>query len=107
MFARVITAQADTEGVDDAVELARRQLPAARQRPGFQGYQLLSNAESHSRAGTRLSRTIATAGARSTGTTITASTASSQLSRPENSRKPAPQAISRLSESAITNAADG
>jgi heme-degrading monooxygenase HmoA len=45
MFARVITAQADAERVDDAVELARRQLPAARQRPGFQGYQLLSNAE--------------------------------------------------------------
>jgi heme-degrading monooxygenase HmoA len=45
MFARVITAQADTERVDDAIDLAERQLPAARQRPGFQGYHVLSNAE--------------------------------------------------------------
>ena len=45
MFARVITAQADTERVGDAIDLAERQLPAARQRPGFQGFQLLSNAQ--------------------------------------------------------------
>jgi heme-degrading monooxygenase HmoA len=45
MFARMITAQADTEKIGDAIDLAERQLPAARQRPGFQGYQLLFNAE--------------------------------------------------------------
>jgi heme-degrading monooxygenase HmoA len=45
MFARVITAQADPESVDDAVDLAERQLPVARQRPGFQGYYVLSNSE--------------------------------------------------------------
>jgi heme-degrading monooxygenase HmoA len=45
MFARVITAQADTEKIGDAIDFAERQLPAAQQRPGFQGYQLLSNAE--------------------------------------------------------------
>ena len=45
MFARVITAQADPERVDDAIDLAERQLPTARQRPGFQGYYVLSDAE--------------------------------------------------------------
>lgn len=45
MYARVITAQAGTEGLDGAVRLAERQLPGARQMPGFKGYYLLSDAE--------------------------------------------------------------
>ena len=45
MFARVITAQAGTEGFDGAIRLAEQQLPAARQMPGFQGYYLLTDAE--------------------------------------------------------------
>jgi heme-degrading monooxygenase HmoA len=45
MFARLITAQAGAEGVDGAIRFAERQLPAARQMPGFKGYYLLSNAE--------------------------------------------------------------
>jgi heme-degrading monooxygenase HmoA len=45
MFARVITAQAGAEGFDDVIALAEQQLPAARQRPGFQGFYLLANEE--------------------------------------------------------------
>jgi hypothetical protein len=35
MFARVITAQAGTEGFDGTVRLAEQQMPGARQQPGF------------------------------------------------------------------------
>ncbi len=45
MFARVITAQAGTEGFDGAIRLAEQQLPAARQMPGFKGYYLLTDSE--------------------------------------------------------------
>jgi heme-degrading monooxygenase HmoA len=45
MFARVTTAQAGAGGFDDIVGLAERQLPAARQRPGFQGFYLLADDE--------------------------------------------------------------
>ena len=45
MFARVITAQAGSEGFDGAIRLAEQQLPGARQLPGFKGYYLLTDAE--------------------------------------------------------------
>lgn len=45
MFARVITAQAGAEGFDNIIGLAERQLPSARQRPGFQGFYLLADDE--------------------------------------------------------------
>ena len=45
MFARVITAQAGTEGIDGAIRLAGQQLPGARQMPGFSGYYLLTDAD--------------------------------------------------------------
>jgi heme-degrading monooxygenase HmoA len=45
MFARVITARAGAEGFDGAIRLAEQQLPGARQMPGFQGYYLLTDAE--------------------------------------------------------------
>jgi heme-degrading monooxygenase HmoA len=45
MFARVITAQAGAEGFDNIIGLAEQQLPAARQRPGFQGFYLLADDE--------------------------------------------------------------
>jgi heme-degrading monooxygenase HmoA len=45
MFARVITAQTGAEGVGPVVDLAERQLPAARQRPGFQGFYVLTDEE--------------------------------------------------------------
>jgi heme-degrading monooxygenase HmoA len=45
MFARVITAQAGAEGFDGTIGLAEQQLPGARQMPGFQGYYLLTDAE--------------------------------------------------------------
>ena len=45
MFARVITAQTGTEGIDGAVRLAGQQLPGAREMPGFSGYYLLTEAE--------------------------------------------------------------
>ena len=45
MFARVITAQAGAEGFGNIVSLAEQQLPAARQRPGFQGFYLLADDE--------------------------------------------------------------
>ena len=46
MFARVITAQAGTQGFDGFIRMAREQLPGARQQSGFQGYYLLTDAES-------------------------------------------------------------
>ena len=45
MFARVITAQAGAEGFDTIISLAEQRLPAARQRPGFQGFYLLADDE--------------------------------------------------------------
>ena len=45
MFARVITAQPGSEGFDGLIGLAEQQLPAARQRPGFQGFYLLADDE--------------------------------------------------------------
>ena len=45
MFARVITAEAGTAGLDGAVRLAEQQLPGARQKPGFRGYYLLTDPE--------------------------------------------------------------
>jgi heme-degrading monooxygenase HmoA len=44
MFARVITAQAGTEGFDGTTRLFQQQLPVARQQPGFAGYYLLTDA---------------------------------------------------------------
>ncbi len=46
MFARVVTAQAAAEGFDSVTRLAREQLPAARQQPGFRGFYVLSDPES-------------------------------------------------------------
>jgi heme-degrading monooxygenase HmoA len=45
MFARVITAQAGPQGLDNFIDLAREQLPGASQLPGFKGAYLLTNAE--------------------------------------------------------------
>lgn len=45
MFARVITAQAGPQGLDGFMGLAREQLPAASQQPGFKGFYVLTNAE--------------------------------------------------------------
>jgi len=45
MFARVITAQAGPDGFDSTIRLAGQQLPGARQQPGFNGYYLLTDAE--------------------------------------------------------------
>jgi heme-degrading monooxygenase HmoA len=45
MFARVITAQAGTQGFDGIIRLARQQLPGASQMPGFSRYYLLTDAE--------------------------------------------------------------
>jgi heme-degrading monooxygenase HmoA len=45
MFARVITAQAGAEGFDNLIRLAQRQLPGARQQPGFEGFYLLTDDE--------------------------------------------------------------
>jgi heme-degrading monooxygenase HmoA len=44
-FARVITAQAGATGFDDFIRFAQEQLPSARQRPGFRGFYLLTDAE--------------------------------------------------------------
>jgi len=46
MFARVITAQAGTQGFDGLIGVARDQLPGAGQQPGFKGFYLLTDAES-------------------------------------------------------------
>jgi heme-degrading monooxygenase HmoA len=45
VFARVVTAQAGPQGFDEIIALAERQLPKARQRPGFQGFNVLTNDE--------------------------------------------------------------
>lgn len=45
MFARVITAQAGAEGFDNAIRLFQQQLPDALQRPGFQGFYLLTDVD--------------------------------------------------------------
>jgi heme-degrading monooxygenase HmoA len=45
MFARVIAAQAAPDQLDGAIALARDQLPAEAQRPGFRGFYLLTDAE--------------------------------------------------------------
>jgi heme-degrading monooxygenase HmoA len=45
MFARVVTAQAGAQGLDRFIGIAREQLPGASQQPGFQGFYLLTNAE--------------------------------------------------------------
>jgi heme-degrading monooxygenase HmoA len=45
MFARVITAQAGAEGLDNAIRLFQQQLPGARRRPGSQGFYLLTDGE--------------------------------------------------------------
>jgi heme-degrading monooxygenase HmoA len=46
MFARVITAQAGTQGFDSLIRVVREQLPGASQQPGFKGFYLLTDAES-------------------------------------------------------------
>ena len=46
MFARVITAQAGTQGFDSFIRVAREQLPGARQQPGLKGYYVLTDPES-------------------------------------------------------------
>ena len=45
MFARVITAQAEPHGLDGVIEVFGQQLPGARQQPGFNGFFLLTDAE--------------------------------------------------------------
>jgi len=45
MFARVITAQTQPQGLDAVIDLFRDQLPGARELPGFIGFNLLTNAE--------------------------------------------------------------
>lgn len=43
MFARVITAQAGAGGFNNLIRLAQRELPNARQQPGFRGFYLLTD----------------------------------------------------------------
>jgi heme-degrading monooxygenase HmoA len=45
MFARVITAQAGSQGFDSFLALAREQLPGASEQPGFKGFYVLTSAE--------------------------------------------------------------
>jgi hypothetical protein len=45
MFARVITAQAGPQGFDSCIGLVEEQLPGASQQPGFEGFYVLTNAE--------------------------------------------------------------
>lgn len=45
MFARVITAKAGPEGFDGFIDLAQQQLPGASQQPGFNGFYVLTSAE--------------------------------------------------------------
>lgn len=45
MFARVITAKAGADGLDNAVRLFQQQLPGARQQPGFEGFYILTDIE--------------------------------------------------------------
>jgi heme-degrading monooxygenase HmoA len=45
MFARVITAQAGPQGFDSFLGVAKAQLPGASQQSGFNGFYLLTDAE--------------------------------------------------------------
>ena len=45
MFARVITAQAGPQGFDGFIGLAKQQLPGASEQPGFNGFYVLTSAE--------------------------------------------------------------
>jgi heme-degrading monooxygenase HmoA len=45
MFARVITAQAGPQGFDSFLGVAKAQLPGASQQAGFNGFYLLTDAE--------------------------------------------------------------
>lgn len=45
MYARVITATAGPDGFESLIRLAEKQLPGARQQPGFQGFYLLTDEE--------------------------------------------------------------
>jgi heme-degrading monooxygenase HmoA len=45
MFARVITVQEGAQGFDGLLGLAREQLPAASQQPGFKGFYVLTSTE--------------------------------------------------------------
>ena len=45
MFARVITAQTESQGFGSVIDLFREQLPGASQQPGFKGFYLLTNTE--------------------------------------------------------------
>jgi heme-degrading monooxygenase HmoA len=45
MFARVITAQTQPQGLNAVIDLFRDQLPGASQQPGFAGFNLLTDAE--------------------------------------------------------------
>jgi heme-degrading monooxygenase HmoA len=45
MFARVITAQAEAGGFDNAIGLFQQQLPGAQQQPGFRGFYVLTDAQ--------------------------------------------------------------
>ena len=51
MFARVITAQAEAEGLDGLIRVAREQLPRASQQPGFKGFYLLTDADTGNETG--------------------------------------------------------
>ena len=46
MFAHVVTARAEAEGLDSLIGFTREQMPAIRQQPGFRGYYLLSDPQS-------------------------------------------------------------
>jgi heme-degrading monooxygenase HmoA len=45
MFARVITAQTEPQGLHAVIDLFRQQLPGASQQPGFIGFNLLTDDE--------------------------------------------------------------
>jgi heme-degrading monooxygenase HmoA len=45
MFARVITAQAGPQGFGGLIDVVSEQLPGAGQQPGFNGFYVLTNAE--------------------------------------------------------------
>lgn len=46
MFAHVVTAQAEAEGLEGLTRFTRQQMPAICQQPGFRGCYLLSDPES-------------------------------------------------------------
>lgn len=62
MFARVITTQAETDGLPSVLRLAEEQLPAACKQPGFQGFYLLTDAETGKVMTISLSDTKSTCG---------------------------------------------